>query len=166
MRPAVARLLTLSRQANLKWNEAALARAQWLQLPQEQWNSPDNALRDQEREHWAAGKALWDKLAFEVAELDLIAGHPVRHAAKALLGEHESVGIRLRPAGPCADPLSVTMSKIGSLEQELIAATRIELGVESGPRWRPVRLFRVGLSRHQPTLSRSAEPVASRPTPT
>src|SRR5262249_9433512 len=108
LRPVVARILTLSRQANRAWGQAALASQQWLQL----YEDPDHQahkdeLRSEEAEHWFAARKLFDDMQFQVAELDLIADRPLRDSANALLMEHESVGNPLRPAGPCEHPLEV-----------------------------------------------------------
>jgi hypothetical protein len=132
-RPVVAQILTLSQDTLGKWNEAALARQMWIDASRSTDGSIEiDSLRTREREHYTAAMNLWAKLRYQIAELDLIAGRPVRDAANAIYAEHGVLATRLRPPGPQDNPLSVVgSSKVNRLQEDLIAKTRADLGLDS-----------------------------------
>lgn len=130
----MARILTLSQDAMGKWNDAASARHGWITVsgnPEEAGES--EGFRAKELEHYAAAMELWAKLRYQIAELDLVAGRPVRDAAHALYLGHGTMAVRLRPAGPQADPLTAAASsKVNPLQEELIVKARADLGLDRG----------------------------------
>jgi hypothetical protein len=134
-RPIVARMLTLSADALDKWQAAGYARHEWIDSlnADPSRSSEDVMARDEASERWWAGSELYDKLRFEGAQLDLIAGHPLRDAATTLVREHESVRHRIRPASGASDwfeLLTEHNNKIVRLHEDLIKKTRADLGVD------------------------------------
>lgn len=73
--------------------------------------------------------------AFEAAQLDLIAGRPLRDVANKLVREHENVLHWLRPASGASDWLESLVeqnNKIVGLHTELVEKTRADPGVDRG----------------------------------
>jgi len=96
----------------------------------------DKKARDEASDHWGAGSELHDKLRFELAQLDLIAGSPVRDVASTLVREHESVRHWISPASGANnwfELLTEQNNKIFDLHAELVMKTRADLGLESRP---------------------------------
>jgi hypothetical protein len=86
-RPIVARCITLSGDAADAWHATSRA---WLQM------TAGQSWRDSEgHEHWRRGRKTIDDLAFEVAQLDLLANGAVREAAGQLLHTHQMAGYQL-----------------------------------------------------------------------
>jgi hypothetical protein len=81
----------------------------------------------------AAGSELFRKLRFELAQLDLIAGPPLREVATPLVREHESVWHWLRPASGASDwfdLLTEQNNKIVRLHGDLVQKTRADLSLD------------------------------------
>lgn len=136
-RPIVARMLTLSADALEKWQQAGQARRDWLDSLRADptRGHEDTKARDEATNHWGAGSGMYEKLRFEAAQLDLIAGHPLREVANKLVREHESVQRWLRPASGANDwfeLLTEQNNKIIRLHAELVEKTRADLGVDRG----------------------------------
>jgi hypothetical protein len=136
-RPIVARILTLSTDALAKWEQTGQARRDWIDSlrADPDRGSEDTKARDEARDHWGAGSELYGKLRFEAAQLDLIAGRPLRDVANKLVREHESVLHWLRPASGASDWLESLVeqnNKIVGLHTELVERTRADLGVDRG----------------------------------
>lgn len=133
-RPVVARMLTLSDEALSKWRAAGFARREWLESLQADpgRSQEDTQSRDLAAEHWSGGSELYDKLRFELAQLDLIAGRPLRDVAARLVREHESARQRVRPASGGDDwfrPLMEQNNTINGLHADLVMKTRADLGL-------------------------------------
>lgn len=125
----------------------------------------DTKARDEATEHWIAGSELFEKLRFELAQLDLIAGPDVRAVATTLVREHESVQHWIRPASGADDwykLLTEQNNKIVRLHEELVDKTRAELGLDPTPSSSPGSPSRL-LSRSTPGAAR--RPVPSWPAP-
>jgi hypothetical protein len=78
-------------------------------------------------------QAGFEALSFEAAQLDLIAGRPLRDAAGALVGSHESLAHWLRPASRASEAIELWTAEsdklIGQLRDQLIATARTDLGI-------------------------------------
>jgi hypothetical protein len=153
-RPIVAWVLTLSADALAQWEQAGQARRDWIDSRRA---DPDRAhedtqARDEARVHWGAGSEAYEKLRFEVAQLDLIAGHQLRDVANKLVGEHESARQWLRPASGADDwfqLLTEQNNKIIRLHTELVEKTRADLGLASSLTVPPHSLLAKILRRDQ-----------------
>jgi hypothetical protein len=144
-RPIVARLLTLSDDALGKWQATGDARRAWIGSlnADASRSSEDMEARDEAAEQWRAGSELYDKLRFELAQLDMIAGPPPRQVASMLVREHESVQHWLRPASGASDwfeLLTTQNNKIAHFHGELVIRTRADLGVDRDSLWHRLRL--------------------------
>ena len=133
-RPIVARIITLSGDALAAWQEASLARQEWITSLHADLDRQheDTEAHDRVAEKWAAGAGAYDKLRFEVAQLDLIAARPLRETAEALLGLHESIRQYIRPAGAADDwfeQVSGLNNQIVALQGDLVTKTRADLGL-------------------------------------
>jgi len=140
-RPIIARLLTLSRDAALAWSEANDHRIEYVER---YTDGADSTALDRAGAAWRRGNSLIDRLNFETAQLDLIAGDRLRERARALLGPHESLAHWTRPASG-ADPHpelgQEEYGKLSQLADQLIAAARADIGVDRrrptlGEKWR------------------------------
>jgi hypothetical protein len=134
-RPIVARMLTLSADTLGEWWAAGNARRDWIESVNADPSrvSEDVKARREASERWRAGSEKYDKLRFELAQLDLIAGRPLRDVADALLREHESVRQWIGPASGASDwfkLLAEHNNKIVGLHGDLIRQTRADLGVD------------------------------------
>jgi hypothetical protein len=143
-RPVVARMVTLSTDALEQWWQAARARREWLDsLSADPGRAnKDTATRPEPRDDWAAGSELYDKLRFEAAQLDLIAGQALRDVARRLVTVHESLNHWLRPASPKDDPIrsvNEQNNKIIGLHEELVEKARADLGLGSNAQPPPYR---------------------------
>jgi hypothetical protein len=143
-RPVIARMLTLSADALSKWWLAAYARRSWLDSlsADQSQDNEDAAARREPDEDWRAGSELYDKLRFELAQLDLTAGPALRDVAGELVRVHESLRHWLRPASPRDNPISSVNSqnnKIIALHGELVDKARADLGLGSGTQPPPYR---------------------------
>ena len=97
-RPIVARMLTLSADAQDQWGTAQSAKQLFFDALKADPHLGPEVTKAQEvaAGEWQAGQKLCNKLRFEKAQLDLIAGRPVRDAANKLVLKHESVRIWLK----------------------------------------------------------------------
>jgi hypothetical protein len=136
-RPIVAQIITLSGDALNAWQDASLARQEWIASlhadPDRQHE--DVGARDRAAEQWAAGSDVDDKLRFELAQLDLVAGPPLRETAAALIRHHESMRHYIRPAsaaGDWFDQVTDLNNKIITLHGDLAVKTRADLGLDRG----------------------------------
>lgn len=134
-RPIVARMLTLSADALSAWNLAGHARRDWIDSRNSDpsGGNVDTKAQDEAAEHWGTGSELYDKLRFELAQLDLIAGRPLRDVAASLVRGHESVRHWIRPASGASDwyeLLTEQNNKIIRLHGDLIERTRADLGLD------------------------------------
>jgi len=139
-RPVIARILTLSDDALSKWQAAGEARQDWIDsvTADPSRSHEDTQARDQAAEHWSAGAELYNKLRFELAQLDLIAGRPLRDVANKLVREHESVRQWIRPASGASNwfqLLTEQNNKIISLHADLVEKTRADLRLEHDLTW-------------------------------
>jgi hypothetical protein len=81
-------------------------------------------------ENWRKGRDLWDQLRFEAAQLDLLAGRPVRDAASALVVAHENAALRIKPTGASESPFRRgEEDKIDKLHAELVTPRRGQTSV-------------------------------------
>jgi hypothetical protein len=124
-RPIVARMLTLSADVLEQWQQTGQARRDWIDSLRADPNRghEDTKARDEARDHWGAGSELYEKLRFGAAQLDLIAGRPLRSVAAKLVREHESAQHWLRPASGADDwfeLLTEQNNKIVRLHAELV----------------------------------------------
>ena len=147
-RPIVARVLTFSADALAEWERAEQARREWIGSlrADPSRDHEDTKARDEAVDHWRAGSEVYDKLRFEVAQLDLFAGRPLRDVATKVAREHESPRHWLRPAsgadGDLLELLTEQNNKILWLHTELVEKARADLGVDRGavqPRLRSLR---------------------------
>lgn len=133
-RPTVATALATSNECCDKWIEAADLKEEWGDALVT--GGPDDEPDGRAAEIWKAyveGLALYNKLRFQLAELDLIAGPGVRRVAAAIETAHLSIRNVIRPDGGTQDPSSRTRKeiiKIEDLHHELITAARIDIGVD------------------------------------
>lgn len=98
IKPVIARILTLSRETRDEWRSGTMVRLERLSAIDDPDARADiDAMREIEIEHYQKGRAAWDQIYFEVAQLQLIAPKPVSDAAEALRIVHESVGARTSP---------------------------------------------------------------------
>lgn len=148
-RPIVARLLTLSNDAVDKWMNGCQARADWItSLADPSRTSEDTKAKDMLLEQWQEGSELYEKLAFEAAQLDLIAGRSLREAATALSQAHWGVMLVTAPLSDRRDWFEVfseQLDRIRGLRNDLVAQARADVGVDRGsePRLRSAwRRFR------------------------
>jgi hypothetical protein len=154
-RPIVARMLTLSADALAQWQRAGQARSNWIESLSADPNQghEDTTARDEARDQWDTGSELYDKLRFEVAQLDIMAGRPLRDVAAKLVREHESPWHWLRPASGgeanLLESLYEQHNKIVGLHAELVERTRTDLGLDSSLQVPPRSLLAKLLGRHQ-----------------
>jgi hypothetical protein len=87
-RPIVARMITLSQDALAQWHQAARARWAYLDAVKEAHDRGTITGGPDDRA-CAAGSERYENLRADVAELDLIAGQPVRDVAHQLVQIHE-----------------------------------------------------------------------------
>jgi len=76
--------------------------------------------------------AIYEKLRFEAAQLDLIAGVSLRDVANKLVREHESTRHWLRPASGASDWYELATkqnNKVVRLHAELVEKARADLGL-------------------------------------
>lgn len=135
LRAIVARMRSLSSDALAEWWRAGHARLDWIESirADPSGRHMDTKARDEATEHWVAGSELFEKLRFELTQLDLIAGRDVRAVATTLVREHESVQHWTRPASGADDwykLLTEQNNKIVRLHEELVDKTRAELGLD------------------------------------
>jgi hypothetical protein len=99
---------------------------------------------------WETGCEFYEKLRFETAQLDLIAGRPVREVAAKLIRAHESPQHWLRPATG-ANELSRTVGnhsvEIGRLRAELTDKTRADFGLSTSPPTPPDSIQWAGIKK-------------------
>ncbi len=136
-RPIVAQIITLSGDALNAWRDASLAKQEWITSVHADLDRQheDTGARDRAAEQWAVGSGAYDKLRFEIAQLDLVAGRPLRDTAGALLRPHESMRHYIRPAGAASDwfeQVTVLNNKIVALQGDLVVKTRADLGLDRG----------------------------------
>jgi hypothetical protein len=122
-RPIVAKAL-LSQDAAKAWREAESFRGQYD-------GGPDRTIITQAGDAWRRGISLFDQLNFEFAQLDLIAGDPLRERARALLVLHDSLRHTVRPtSGSSASTEREEFNTLAQFADQLIAAARADLGVD------------------------------------
>jgi hypothetical protein len=139
--PIVARILTISGEDLKSWESAASAKGLWVEWSAGDRLSEDTISRDAGAavtEAWRAGSSSFDRLRFEVAQLDFMAVAPLRSAARALLASHEALVDWLRPVFTVgtvtpsdfgSEAWSRESDKIRGLENELIVTARADLKV-------------------------------------
>jgi hypothetical protein len=136
-RPIVAKIITLSGDALNAWRDASFARQEWITSVHADLDRQheDIGARDRAAEQWAVGSDAYDKLRFEMAQLDLVAGPPLRHTAGALLRHHESMRHYIRPASAASDwfeQVTDLNNKVIALHSDLVLKTRADLGLDRG----------------------------------
>jgi hypothetical protein len=136
-RPIVAQIITLSGDALNAWQDASHARQEWIASTHADLDREheDIGARDRAAEYWAIGSGAYDKLRFEMAQLDLVAGPPLRDAAGALLRRHESMRHYIRPAGGASNWFELATNlnnEIVELQGDLVVKTRADLGLDRG----------------------------------
>jgi len=142
-RPIVAQIITLSGDGLNAWRDASFAKQEWITSVHADLDRQheDIGARDRAAEQWAVGSDAYNKLRFEVAQLDLVAGPPLRDTAGALLRHHESMRQYIRPASAASNWFDVVTdlnNKIVTLHGDLVVKTRADLGLDR----RRVRLAR------------------------
>jgi hypothetical protein len=136
-RPIVAQIITLSGDALNAWQDASFARQEWIASVHADPNRQheDIGARDRAAEQWAVGSGAYDKLRFEMAQLNLIAGPPLRDVAGALLRQHESMRHYIRPTNGASnwfDLVTNLNNEIVTLQRDLVVKTRADLGLDRG----------------------------------
>jgi len=136
-RPIVAQIITLSGDALNAWQEASFARQEWITSVHADLDRQheDTEARDRANEHWRTGSDAYNKLRFETAQLDLVAGPPLRETAGALLRLHESMRHYIRPASAASDwfeKVTGLNNEVLRLQGDLVAKTRADLGLDRG----------------------------------
>jgi hypothetical protein len=123
-RPIVAKCITLSGDAVKAWVAATEA---WRQMtPGQDWHDSEA------HERWRQGDQITRDLAFEVAQLDLLASRPVREAADQLLFTHQVEGSQLAESignhetPPVRGPHHIYITEA---REQLIDAARADLGL-------------------------------------
>jgi hypothetical protein len=127
--PIVARMLTLSADASREWRETSRVKYEWVPMMQAQKDGKAEALRVQMSDHWARGEEIRGRLRYEAAQLDLLAGRPVREITSELLKTHYEAWFRLRPNGPGWPPLGQEIEQIDGLQLDLVEGTRADFGI-------------------------------------
>jgi hypothetical protein len=131
-RPIVAQIITLSGDALDAWQDASSARQEWITSvhadPDRQHE--DIGARDRAAERWAVGSGAYDKLRFEMAQLDLVAGPPLRDTAGALLQRHESMRHYIHLASAASD----WFEQVTGLNNEILRLQG-DLVAKTGPIW-------------------------------
>jgi hypothetical protein len=120
-------------------------------------------MQKKEQELYASGKAAWDEMCFEVAQLQLIAAKPVSNAAEALRLSHESLGLGLDRGNKtvkAAQRKIVESAKIEVHTEILVKEARIALGSPGSAR-RRMRWSSRWIRRR--SGNGSASPARSRP---
>ena len=147
-RPIVARCVAISTDIRDEWREASFARLDV--------QAPVGAQLDVQKRVNRGWQALRN-LRYEVAQLDLLASHTVRQAARDLVAAHEQEVRRLAfPPNPATDENAARLAshaKIGKLEEALVERTRTDLGlapVGSLPYAKPRGLLGMLLARYAP----------------
>lgn len=138
VKPLVARLVTLSQEASEKWQAAYIQRSLWWSSREGDSESEDRAARDQASEHWAKGAELYEKMRYELAQLDLVAGSGLRSAAAKLNSQHAAAWRSSRPSSGVSDSFKELMrlgSNIGIAENALVTAARHDLGLDRPGVW-------------------------------
>jgi hypothetical protein len=140
LQPIVARILALSRETRDEWRKAAVAQLLRLGGPDSLGEGDDiDSVQKREREGYANGKAAWDKLCFEVAQLQLIAAKPVSDAAEALRLSHESLGLGLNRGAKTTRAAERKITESVNIDintGNLIREVRIALGAPDSVRRR------------------------------
>jgi hypothetical protein len=161
-RPIVARLLTLSDEAVDKWTNGHLARRAWISsLADPSQASEDTKAKDVLLEQWDAGSELYEKLVFEAAQLDLIAGRPLREAAKAFSQEHMwmmAIGA-LSDRSDWFEWFAAQVGRIGGSRNDLVVQARADLGIDSGSESRLRSPWRRFQARRKLARVRAAYPA-------
>jgi hypothetical protein len=162
-RPIVARLLTLSNDALDNWLNGYHARMDWITSRADPGqSSEDIKAREMMLEQWQAGAKQYGKIEFEVAQLTLIAGFPLREAATALSRLHWTVVRAMPPLADMSDwfeRVAEQMDRIAALHDDLATEARADLGVDprSEPRWQS--LWRRLRARRKLTKVKAAYPA-------
>jgi hypothetical protein len=131
--PIIARILTLSADAEKVWSRQAFTLSARADIYHDKGTSDPEfeALTIKAGEQMREGRELYDRMRYEVAQLDLLAGDGVRVAAARLAGLHDTMGVRLRAAGPRTKPLSATeLTDLRKRTAHLRNTARIELGIK------------------------------------
>ena len=163
-RPIVARLLRLSNAASGKWLDVNDARLDWVNSLTDdpsQNSGATNAL-NKAIKSWEAGSELYEKLGFEAAQLDLIAGRPLRDVTAKLVHRHWTVMIMNHPQAERDDWFEVLadqVDKIGGLSNALVQQARIDLGVDRGSEPRLRSAWRRFKARRKLARLRAAYPA-------
>jgi len=128
--PIVAKVLTLSEECQTSWSNTALAKRLLADTP-----GDDVANRNAATQAWEAGCSSLERLRFEIAQLDLMAGATLRSAVKALAAPHESLARFLRPASGIGDVSELLQSDaITHLQSEVVGSARVDLRIDT--HWR------------------------------
>jgi hypothetical protein len=136
-RPIVAQIITLSGDALNAWRDASFAKQEWITSVHADLDRQheDVGARDRAAEQWTAGSEAYDKLRFEMAQLDLVAGPPLRETAGALVRHHESARHYIRLASGASDwfdRVTDLNNEIVALQGDLVVKTRADLGLDHG----------------------------------
>lgn len=130
-------MLTLSDDAADKWLNGNYARSDWINsLADPSRTSEDKKAEDMFDEQWQAGSELYEKLAFEKAQLDLIAGRPLRDAASALSQAHWVMAhwtpLSLSAGSDWFKSFADKFERIQDLRNDLVRQARADIGVDRG----------------------------------
>lgn len=114
----------------------------------------DIRARDAAQDCWEAGGVLYDKLRFELAQLDLIAGHPIRDVVYEILLKHQDLRVLSRPQGAMRDWCTKSGKRcveLTSLQRRLVVLARADLGIDRAPVrhgvWSRLRLLRSRMTK-------------------
>jgi hypothetical protein len=131
--PIVAKVLTLSEECQTSWSNTARAK----RLLASDTPGDDVANRNAATQAWEAGCSSLERLRFEIAQLDLMAGATLRSAVKALAVPHESLARFLRPTSGLGDFFELwgrESNAITHLQSEVVGSARADLRIDT--HWR------------------------------
>ena len=149
-RPVVANLLATSKECLETWADAAsqIKTLNESQEAGEPFSDEIHAAMVKMVKTYANGWAMVEKLNVIASELDLIASAGVRQAVNDLVDRHAAIRRVVAPG--MANPSSTVErygNEIAGLRERVIAATRADIGVDTGSlgvRWRPRRTIGPG----------------------
>ena len=130
-RPVLAKVITTSERSLAILEDTMNKRNRWMNSMTH--GQIDNEARDEARRSWETDSNEFEELRYQVAQLDLIAGEPLRQAAHALFWKHSDLRHVLRPSsggeGDLTDSFMAYSNEIVDLRQTLINLARVDLGI-------------------------------------
>jgi hypothetical protein len=125
-RPIVARILTISSDMISNWSKLVAAEERSAGALNDELRATEN---ESARQHLVTGTELSEKLRFEAAQLDLLAGPQVREAAHHLAGFHNRIMIDITASAPGLAPLKIHAASLYALHDRLVEQARADLGL-------------------------------------